>query len=101
MNGDGIEWFSNNDIFLITYEKKTPQNKKLLLVPYLLDKKSKAIKRCDDDMMKSVNDKNKEQQMNLKQEENWMSVKEIKTYEPLLVKAKLMLSKNQFSMNQL
>jgi hypothetical protein len=51
--------------------------------------------------MKSVNDKNKEQQMNLKQEENWMSVKEIKTYEPLLVKAKLMLSKKSFSMNQL
>jgi ribosomal protein L18 len=44
-------------------------------------------------VMKSVNDTNKEQKKNVKQEENWMSVTEIKEkYEPLLVKIKSMLS---------
>jgi hypothetical protein len=44
-------------------------------------------------VMKSVNDTNKEQKKNVKQEENWMSVTEIKEkYEPLLVKIKKMLS---------
>ena len=44
-------------------------------------------------VMKSLNDTNKEQKMNEKQKENWMSVKEIQDiYDPLLVKIKSMLS---------
>jgi hypothetical protein len=49
---------------------------------------------------KSVNDTNKEQKRNEKQEENWMSVKEIQDiYDPFLVKIKSMLS-NKSIFNQ-
>jgi site-specific recombinase XerD len=95
MNGDGIEWFSNNDKDILDYLKeKTAQTKKTTLSALFVLTKKQSYKDVMMTVMKSVNDKNKEQQMNSKQEENWMSVKEIQDiYEPLLVKAKLMLSK--------
>jgi hypothetical protein len=95
MNGDGIEWFSNNDTEILNHLKdKTPQTKKTTLSALFVLTKKQSYRDVMMTVMKSVNDKNKEQQMNLKQEENWMSVKEIQDiYEPLLVKAKLMLSK--------
>jgi hypothetical protein len=95
MNGDGIEWFSNNDKDILDYLKeKTAQTKKTTLSALFVLTKKQSYRDVMMTVMKSVNDKNKEQKMNLKQEENWMSVKEIKDiYEPLLVKAKSMLSK--------
>jgi hypothetical protein len=52
------------------------------------------------DVMKSVNDKNKEQQFEARRKLDclWKKSRHLWTS---LVKAKLMLSKNQFSMNQL
>ena len=95
MKGEGIEWFSNNDKDILEYLKeKTPQTKKTTLSGLFILTKKQSYRDVMMTVMKSVNDKNKEQQMNSKQEENWMSVKEIQDiYEPLLVKAKSMLSK--------
>jgi hypothetical protein len=95
MNGDGIEWFSNNDKDILDYLKeKTAQTKKTTLSALFVLTKKQSYRDVMMTVMKNVNDKNKEQKMNDKQEENWMSVKEIQDiYEPLLVKAKLMLSK--------
>jgi site-specific recombinase XerD len=91
MNGDGIEWFSNNDKNILDYLKeKTAQTKKTTLSALFVLTKKQSYKDVMMTVMKSVNDKNKEQQMNSKQEENWMSVKEIQD-RTSLVKAKLML----------
>jgi ribosomal protein L18 len=94
MKGEGIEWFSNNDKDILEYLKdKTPQTKKTTLSALFVLTKQQSFKDVMMTVMKSVNDTNKEQKKNLKQEENWMSVTEIKEkYEPLLVKIKKMLS---------
>jgi hypothetical protein len=95
MNGDGIQWFSDSDTDILDYLKdKTPQTKKTTLSALFVLTKKQSYRDVMMTVMKTVNDKNKEQKMNDKQEENWMSVKEIQDiYEPLLVKAKSMLSK--------
>jgi ribosomal protein L18 len=94
MKGEGLEWFSNNDKEILEYLKdKTPQTKKTTLSALFVLTKQQSFKDVMMTVMKSVNDTNKEQKMNVKQEENWMSVKEIKEkYEPLLVNIKKMLS---------
>jgi ribosomal protein L18 len=94
MKGEGLEWFSNNDKEILEYLKdKTPQTKKTTLSALFVLTKNQSYKDVMMTVMKSVNDTNKEQKMNVKQEENWMSVKEIKEkYESLLVKIKKMLS---------
>jgi len=94
MKGEGLEWFSNNDRDILEYLKdKTPQTKKTTLSALFVLTKQQSFKDVMMTVMKSVNDTNKEQKKNLKQEENWMSVTEIKEkYEPLLVKIKKMLS---------
>jgi hypothetical protein len=94
MGGEGIEWFSNNDRDVLEYLKdKTPQTKKTILSALFVLTKQQSFKDVMMTVMKSVNDTNKEQKKNVKQEENWMSVTEIKEkYEPLLVKIKKMLS---------
>jgi hypothetical protein len=94
MKGEGLEWFSNNDRDILEYLKdKTPQTKKTTLSALFVLTKQQSFKDVMMTVMKSVNDTNKEQKKNVKQEENWMSVTEIKEkYEPLLVKIKKMLS---------
>ncbi len=94
MGGEGIEWFSNNDKDILDYLKdKTPQTKKTTLSALFVLTKQQSFKDVMMTVMKSVNDTNKEQKKNVKQQENWMSVTEIKEkYEPLLVKIKSMLS---------
>jgi site-specific recombinase XerD len=94
MKGEGIEWFSNNDKDIIEYlENKTPQTKKTTLSALFVLTKQQSFKQVMMQVMKQVNDENKEQKMNEKQKENWMSVKEIKDkYEPLEKKIKSMLS---------
>jgi ribosomal protein L18 len=94
MVGSGIEWFSDNDADILEYLKdKTAQTKKTTLSALFVLTKKQSYRDVMMTVMKSVNDKNKEQKMNEKQEENWMSVKEIHDiYDPLLVKIKSMLS---------
>jgi hypothetical protein len=94
MGGKGIEWFSENDNDILDYlDGKNPQTKKTTLSALFVLTKQKSYKDIMMDVMKSVNDTNKEQKMNEKQKDNWISVKEIKDiYEPFLVKIKSMLS---------
>lgn len=94
MNGNGIEWFSNNDKDILEYLKdKTQQTKKTNLSALFVLSKKQSYKDVMMQVMKSVNESNKEQKMNQKQKDNWISVAEIKDkYEPLLVKIKSMLS---------
>jgi hypothetical protein len=94
MKGEGIEWFSNNDEDILEYLKeKTPQTKKTTLSALFVLTKKQSYRDVMMTVMKSVNETNKEQKMNEKQKENWISVKEIKDiYDPLLVKIKSMLS---------
>jgi hypothetical protein len=93
-NGNGIEWFSNNDKDILEYLKvKTPQTKKITLSVLFVLTNKQSYKDIMMDVIKPVNETNKEQKMNEKQKENWISVKEIKDiYDPLLVKIKSMLS---------
>ena len=94
MKGEGVEWFSDNDKDIIEYLKdKTAQTKKTTLSALFVLTKKQSYKDVMMVVMKSLNDTNKEQKMNEKQKENWMSVKEIQDiYDPLLVKIKSMLS---------
>jgi hypothetical protein len=94
MKGEGIELFSDNDKDVLEYLKdKTPQTKKTTLSALFELTKQQSFKDVMMTVIKSVNDTNKEQKKNEKQEENGMSVTEMKEkYEPLMVKIKSMLS---------
>jgi hypothetical protein len=94
MGGEGLEWFSNNDKDILDYLKEnTAQTKKTTLSALFVLTKQQSFKDVMITVMKSVKDTNKEEKKNEKQDENWMSVKEIKEkYEPLLVKIKSTLS---------
>ena len=93
-NDDGLDWFSRKDQDILDYLKdKTPQTKKTTLSALFVLTKKQSYKDIMMDVMKSVNETNKEQKMNEKQKENWISVKEIQDiYDNLLVKIKSMLS---------
>ena len=70
MGGEGIEWFSNNDKDILDYLKeKTPQTKKTTLSALFVLTKQQSLKDVMMTVMKSVNDTNKEQKKNEKQEE--------------------------------
>lgn len=94
INGDGIKWFSENVTAILDYLKdKTAQTKKTSLSALFVLTKKQSYKEVMVQVMKLVNEADKSQKMNSKQEDNWMSVTEIKDkYEPLLVKIKSMLS---------
>ena len=94
MKGEGLEWFSNNDKDILEYLKdKTPQTKKTTLSALFVLTKQQSYKDVMIQVMKLVNESDKSQKKNEKQEENWMSVKEIQDiYDSLLVKARSMLS---------
>ena len=93
-NDDGLDWFSRKDQDILDYLKdKTPQTKKTTLSALFVLTKKQSYKDIMMDVMKSVNETNKEQKMNEKQKENWISVKEIQDiYDAFLVKIKSMLS---------
>ena len=95
MKGEGIEWFSENVTSILDYLKeKTAQTKKTSLSALFVLTKNQSYKDVMVQVMKLVNETDKNQKKNDKQDKNWMSVKEIQDiYEPLLVKAKSMLSK--------
>jgi 2-hydroxy-3-keto-5-methylthiopentenyl-1-phosphate phosphatase len=101
MNGNGFEWFSNNDRDIIDYLKdKTPQTKKTTLSALFVLTKMQSYRDVMMEVMKKVNDSYKEQKLNVKQSENWMSIDEIKNkYNALEEKATKMLS-NKAIMNE-
>jgi hypothetical protein len=94
MNGQGVDWFNKNDTEIIRHLKdKTPQSKKTILSALFVLTKKESYRVVMMDVMKEVNESNKNQMKNAKQTENWLSPEEImKIYKPLEVKAKLMLN---------
>jgi ribosomal protein L18 len=94
MKGEGIEWFSENITSILDYLKeKTAQTKKTSLSALFVLTKEQRYKDVMVQVMKLVNETDKSQKKNDKQDKNWMSVKEIQDiYDPLLVKIKKMLS---------
>jgi hypothetical protein len=94
MKGEGLEWFSENVTSILDYLKeKTAQTKKTSLSALFVLTKEQRYKDVMVQVMKLVNETDKSQKKNDKQDKNWMSVKEIQDiYDPLLVKAKSMLS---------
>lgn len=99
--GDDLDWFSQNDKDILDYLKnKTPQTKKTTLSALFVLTKKQSYKDVMMEVMKTVNESNKDQKMNEKQKENWISIKEIQNiYDNLLVKIKLMLT-NKKIMNE-
>jgi hypothetical protein len=96
-----IEWFSDSYKTILDYlEGMNEQTKKTnLSALYVLTEKDQ-YREIMMDVMKKVNDKYKEQKLNVKQEENWMSIEEIqKKYDVLEEKATKMLS-NKAIMNE-
>jgi hypothetical protein len=96
-----IEWFSDSYKTILDYlEGMNEQTKKTnLSALYVLTEKDQ-YREIMMDVMKKVNDKYKEQKLNVKQEENWMSIEEIqKKYDVLEEKATKMLS-NKTIMNE-
>jgi hypothetical protein len=94
MKGEGLEWFSENVTSILDYLKeKTAQTKKTSLSALFVLTKEQRYKDVMVQVMKLVNETDKSQKKNDKQDKNWMSVKEIQDiYDPLLVKIKKMLS---------
>ena len=99
--GDDLDWFSQNDKDILDYlENKTPQTKKTTLSALFVLTKKQSYKDVMMEVMKTVNESNKDQKMNEKQRENWISINEIQSiYDNLLVKIKLMLT-NKSIMNE-
>ena len=96
-----IEWFSDSYKTILDYlEGMNEQTKKTnLSALYVLTEKDQ-YREIMMDVMKKVNDKYKEQKLNVKQEENWMSIEEIqKKYDVLEEKATKMLT-NKTIMNE-
>jgi hypothetical protein len=94
-NEDGLSFFSDKDKDIIEFLKdKTPQTKKTTLSALFVLTKKNSYQELMIKIMKEVNENNKNQKKNAKQEDNMISVKEIDDiYQPLLAKAKSMLSK--------
>jgi hypothetical protein len=99
--GDDLKFFSDKDKEIIEFLKdKTPQSKKTILSALFVLTKMQSYRDVMMEVMKKVNDSYKEQKLNTKQSENWMSVDEIKTkYNVLEEKATKMLS-NKAIMNE-
>jgi site-specific recombinase XerD len=98
---DTLQWFDNCDEEILQFlENKTPQTKKTTLSALFVLTKKQSYKDVMMEVMKTVNESNKDQKMNEKQKENWISIKEIQNiYDNLLVKIKLMLN-NKKIMNE-
>jgi hypothetical protein len=96
-----IEWFSDSYKTILDYlEGMNEQTKKTNLSALYVLTEKEEYREIMMDVMKKVNDKYKEQKLNVKQEENWMSIEEIqKKYDVLEEKATKMLS-NKAIMNE-
>ena len=91
---DSIDWFNDNDLEIMNFlENKTSQTKKTSLSALFVLTKNQSYKEVMVQVMKLVNESNKNQKKNEKQEENWISIKQIQEiYDNLLVKIKSMLA---------
>ena len=98
LNGDGnIEWFEReNDEILKYLDDKNNQTQKTTLSALFVLTNLKQYQTVMNTIMKKVNDDYKNQKMNEKQKDNWISVNEIEEkYNLLSVDANLMLNKKK------
>lgn len=98
---DTLNWFDTCDKEILQFlEKKTPQTKKTIMSALFVLTKKQSYKDVMMEVMKTVNETNKDQKMNEKQQENWISIQDIENiHQNLLVKIKLMLT-NKSIMNE-
>mmetsp|Transcript_10945 Transcript_10945/g.10575 ORF Transcript_10945/g.10575 Transcript_10945/m.10575 type:complete len:85 (+) Transcript_10945:29-283(+) len=84
MDGDGLPWLDKNDSEIMKHlEDKTPQSKKTILSALFVLTKKESYRAVMMNVTKEVNESNKNQTMNEKQTENWLSPGEImKIYKP-------------------
>ena len=98
LNGDGnIEWFEReNDEILKYLDDKNNQTQKTTLSALFVLTNLKQYQTVMNTIMKKVNDDYKNQKMNEKQKDNWISVNEIEEkYNLLSADANLMLNKKK------
>ena len=98
LNGDGnIEWFEReNDEILKYLDDKNNQTQKTTLSALFVLTNLKEYQTVMNTIMKKVNDDYKNQKMNEKQKDNWISVNEIEEkYNLLSADANLMLNKKK------
>ena len=98
LKGDGnVEWFNKeSNQILKCLEEKNDQTKKTNLSALFILTGNKEYQSIMNLVMKKVNDNYKNQTMNEKQKENWISIDDIKDkYNALSVDANLMLNKKK------
>ena len=98
MDGDkNLEWFKTDHIKILNYlDEKNDQTKKTTLSALYILTGLKEYQIEMNSIMKKVNEIYKDQKMNTKQEENWISIDEIKTkYDALHLEANSMLNKKK------
>ena len=98
LNGEGnIEWFNKEHDDILKYlDDKNNQTRKTTLSSLFILTNMKEYQTIMNTIMKKVNDDYKDQKMNQKQKENWISIDEIKEkYNVLSVDANLMLNKKK------
>ena len=98
LNGEeNIEWFKKEPDKILKYlEEKNDQTKKTNLSALFILTGIQEYQSVMNTIMKKVNDDYKNQKMNEKQKENWISIDEIKEkYNALSVDANLMLNKKK------
>ena len=98
LNGDGnIQWFERENNEILKYlDDKNDQTRKTTLSALFILTNLKEYQTIMNTIMKKVNDNYKDQKMNEKQKDNWISIDEIKEkYNALSVDANLMLNKKK------
>ena len=98
LNGEGnIEWFNKEGDEILKYlDDKNNQTRKTTLSALFVLTNMKEYQTVLNTIMKKVNDDYKDQKMNAKQKDNWISIDEIKEkYNVLSADANLMLRKKK------
>ena len=98
LNGNGnIEWFERENNEILKYlDDKNDQTRKTTLSALFILTNLKEYQTVMNTIMKKVNDDYKNQKMNEKQKDNWISIDEIKEkYNVLSADANLMLNKKK------
>ena len=98
LNGEGnIEWFHKEGDEILKYlDNKNDQTRKTMLSALFVLTNMKEYQTVMNTIMKKVNDDYKDQKMNAKQKDNWISIDEIKEkYNVLSADANLMLRRKK------
>ena len=98
MNGDkNLDWFQTDHVKILNYlDKKNDRSKKTTLSALYILTGLKEYQTEMNSIMKKVNDIHKDQKMNTKQEDDWISIDRIKTkYDALHLDAISMLNKKK------